>query len=127
MTMSNASSLPPGPPVLKLIKTIYRIGAALETATAGIALWGIVAFHIYTVVVAYRVSGLVGSILTAIWPPFTELYWLIRYRFVAGSTVNGYSVWFLILLLIVIVHMMCRHARRQVLGSVPGQAGPAQE
>jgi hypothetical protein len=100
-------------PVLKPGKTAYTVVSALKNATAGIGIWGMVAFHIYTIVVAYRLSGLVASILTAIWPPFTEVYWLIRYRFVSGSTVNSYSVWFLVLLLVGLLHVVCRYAERQ--------------
>jgi hypothetical protein len=111
-------------PVLALRKTIYLLIIALEHATVGIGIWGMVAFHIYTVVVAYRVSGLVASIFTAIWPPFTELYWLIRYRFVAGSTVNSYSVWFLVLLLVGFVHLACKYARRYFAEADQHRAGP---
>jgi hypothetical protein len=92
---------------------MHTIVTVLEDATAGIGIWGMAGFHIYTVVVAYQVSGLLAAILTAIWPPFTEVYWLVRYRFLSGSTVNGYSVWFLILVGIGLSFVACRYARRQ--------------
>ena len=106
--------------------TIHSLLTAVKNAAAGIGIWGVVAFHVYTVVVAYRISGLVASILTAIWPPFTEVYWLIRYRFVSGSTVNSYSVWFLVLLFVGLVHVACRYAERQFFGAAR-QPGPTQE
>jgi hypothetical protein len=111
-------------PVLQLRKTVYLLLTALENATVGIGIWGMVAFHIYTVVVAYHVSGLVAATFTAIWPPFTEVYWVIRYRFVAGSTVNSYSVWFLMLLFVGIAHLACKYARRLFSEADRHEAGP---
>jgi hypothetical protein len=101
--------------VPRLKETLHILMGRLERMTAGIGIWGMVAFHIYTVFLAYRVSGLVASIFTAIWPPFTEVYWLIRYRFVSGSTVNGYSVWLLVLLFVYLVHLGCKYARRNLV------------
>lgn len=113
--------------MLKLRNTTYGLVTALQNASAGIGIWGMVAFHIYTVVVAYRISGLVAAIFTALWPPFTEVYWLIRYRFVSGSTVNSYSVWFLVLLLVGLVHVVCRYTHRQFFGAERQQVDPTQE
>jgi hypothetical protein len=92
------------------MRTIVTV---LENATAGIGIWGMAGFHIYTVVVAYRVSGLSAAIFTAIWPPFTEVYWLVRYRFVSGSTINDYSVWFLALMVTGLTFVACRYARKR--------------
>lgn len=59
---------------------------------------GCAAFHLYTVLVAYDISGFVVAFITSGTPPLSELYWLVSSWRGTGQFVNGYSIYFMLLL-----------------------------
>ena len=61
------------------------IGTVVSLASAGFWFFSF-AVHIYTAVIAFRISGIGASIISFLIPGFSELYWLIR----SGSEI-GYG------------------------------------
>lgn len=52
-----------------------------------------IALHLYTILVAYQVSGFFSAFLALIFPVFAELYWLAKSWWTSGEFVNGYSIY----------------------------------
>ncbi len=58
---------------------------------------GCTALHVYTIVMAYRISGIFGAIMTFGTPPLAEFYWLVASWRGTGVFINLYSMYFLLL------------------------------
>ena len=69
---------------------------------AGIAMFGFYLgtslFHLYTIVVAYEVSGFGAALATSATAPMAELYWFIQSWRIAGYITNFYDMLFLLLI-----------------------------
>ncbi len=48
--------------------------------------------HIWTIVIAYTVSGLIGAIITLIFPVLSQIYWFIKVWSFAGTILNLYCI-----------------------------------
>lgn len=48
--------------------------------------------HIWTIVIAYNVSGLIGAIVTLIFPVLSQIYWFIKVWSFAGTVLNFYCI-----------------------------------
>lgn len=62
-----------------------------------------VALHLYTILVAFKVSGFIAAGLALVLPFFAEAYWFIAFWWKMGTVLNGYSfyvllyvIWFII-------------------------------
>ncbi len=51
-----------------------------------------VAIHVWTIIIAYSVSGLVSAILALIFPVLAELYWFFRVCAMTGTVLNLYCI-----------------------------------
>jgi hypothetical protein len=57
-----------------------------------------VAIHVWTIIIAYGVSGLESAILTLIFPILAEFYWSFRVCFITGTVLNLYFISLLVYL-----------------------------
>lgn len=57
-----------------------------------------VAMHVWTIVIAYGVSGFGSAILAFIFPVLAELYWGIRVCVMSGTVLNLYCISLLVYL-----------------------------
>lgn len=67
----------------------------LYTASAGFII-----FHIFTITVAYRVSGFLPAVATIVSPPLSDLYWFFRAWHENGDITNQYDFTFLMLVFV---------------------------
>ncbi|MGE5443743.1 MAG: hypothetical protein ACM3SR_03975 [Ignavibacteriales bacterium] len=57
-----------------------------------------VAIHVWTIIIAYGVSGLGSAILALIFPVLAELYWFFRVCVMTGTALNLYCISLLVYL-----------------------------
>jgi hypothetical protein len=76
--------------------------AAVATGLGAVSMYalylGSTAFHVYTIIVAYQVSGFGAALVTSATPPIAELYWFIRVWRITGYITNQYDMLFFLLL-----------------------------
>jgi hypothetical protein len=58
---------------------------------------GCVALHVYTIVMAYHLSGLFSATITLAFPVISQLYWFVYSWRASGAFIDGYSIYFPIL------------------------------
>lgn len=51
------------------------------------------ALHIYTIIFAFKVSGVLAAIISFFFPVISQVYWVWRTWNESGSLVNDYSYW----------------------------------
>ena len=56
-----------------------------------VVVWGGITLHLYTIYVAYLLSGFIGAIATAFLTPFSNIYWLYGCWSAYGSVYNFYT------------------------------------
>ena len=62
------------------------------------------ALHVYTVVIAYTVSGFWAAFLTFIFPVFSQIMWVISSIKASGQWINSYTsyVWLYLILCVIL-------------------------
>ncbi len=48
--------------------------------------------HVWTIVIAFIASGLIGAVITLIFPVLAQIYWFIKVWNMAGSVMNMYCL-----------------------------------
>jgi len=65
--------------------------ALVGIAYPAIGILGLI-IHVWTIVIAYTVSGLIGAIVTLIFPVMAQIYWFIKVWGFAGTILNLYCI-----------------------------------
>jgi hypothetical protein len=54
-----------------------------------------IALHLYTILLAYSISGLPAAALSLVFPILSQLYWIYKTWALSGNLINGYSFYVL--------------------------------
>jgi len=71
-----------------------RKGAGCALAGIAYVAMGILGLvvHVWTILIAFAASGLIGAVITLILPVLAQIYWFIKIWGVAGNVLNWYCM-----------------------------------
>lgn len=68
----------------------FRIGCAAFGLSYFLLMAAGLGIYIWTIVIAYQALGIVGAILSAVFPFFAQLFWVIKIWTDTGTPLNSY-------------------------------------
>tara|TARA_B100000963_G_scaffold182744_1_gene158867 strand:- start:578 stop:898 length:321 start_codon:yes stop_codon:yes gene_type:complete len=86
-----------------LRKFIFGTSAGLAGIIYLVIQLGGLAIHLYTTYLAFQVSGIISAIITFVFPPISELFWIWRFWSLTGEFFNFYTQWICFYLLVLVV------------------------
>jgi len=69
-------------------KTLLILGAILYWVTG----LGGLAVHLWTILIAFNVSGFIAALLTLVFPVVSQIYWILEAKTLSGTFFTKYSV-----------------------------------
>ncbi len=70
----------------------FRIGCAAFGLSYFLLMAAGLGIYIWTIVIAYQALGVVGAVLSAVFPFFAQIFWVIKIWTDTGSPVNPYCL-----------------------------------
>ena len=64
-----------------------------------------ISLHLYTILVAYKVSGFISALIALSLPFITQVYWVIKMWHITDHFINGYSFYVFIYIVYFIIAM----------------------
>jgi len=65
--------------------------------------------HIWTIIIAYAISGLIGALISLWFPFFAQIYWFFRMWSLTGTIKNNYCLAILVIIGIGIIGVIGFH------------------